>query len=192
MNEKVLVIETKKITEALDLPSTGFKELTDIEIFKKNIQFLDRNIAEYDPNFKQIIPYCAIRNSKGLLVVKRTKKQSEKRLHNKISIGIGGHINDSDLGEEIIENAMYRELFEELIMTREDILSVTPLGIINDDSNDVGKVHLGLAFEIFLNCDVSIREKDKMEGEVIPPSQLSDQKEKMETWSQILYQNHYE
>src|SRR4030042_1667445 len=60
--------------------------------------FAIREAAEKDPILKQIIPYGVIRSMEGkVLTYRRTKSSGEGRLHNKASIGIGGHINLDDM-----------------------------------------------------------------------------------------------
>lgn len=192
MDENVLVIKAHHLKESINLPKSGFVKLSDLDFLDNKTLFIKRSIAENDPNYKQIIPYCIVRNDKGILVVKRTQRQSEKRLHNKISIGIGGHINDCDTGEDIIKKAMYRELFEEVHIDYKDIISVKTIGFINDDTNDVGKVHIGVVFEIITHSELCIKETDKMIGEIQDPSVLVNLQDDMETWSKIVFENYYE
>ena len=50
---------------------------------------------EEDPCFKQVIPYLIIERDNGILVYQGTKA-GDARLHDRMSIGVGGHINDRD------------------------------------------------------------------------------------------------
>lgn len=109
--------------------------------------FMDRAEAENDPSHKQLIPYALFRHQGKFLNYMRSKSGGEARLHAKRSLGIGGHINPIDeredhLGLETYKAGVDREINEELIITGEYTQKIVAL--LNDDSNDVGKVHLGV------------------------------------------------
>lgn len=113
-------------------------------------KFIDRKEAEKSPEYKQIIPYGVIMKDNKILSYQRTKKSGENRLHDNFSIGFGGHINTED---EVVSNdpfdifvaAFHRELNEELEWGTSDRQYTSKLiGIISDNSNDVGQVHLGV------------------------------------------------
>ncbi len=156
-----------------------------------NSFFLDRDFAETDFSSRQLIPYAILRHQDSIYVLERKSKQSEKRLHNKLSIGIGGHINPIDLegNNDVIQNCLNREVNEEVKI--EGSYTADFIGIIIDNSTEVSKVHLGIAFEIRLdNPSVEIREVDKMSGKWIKLDEISHCFEQMETWSQIAL-DHY-
>ncbi|MBN1593614.1 MAG: phosphoesterase [Candidatus Coatesbacteria bacterium] len=167
----------RKVTEAaLEAAAAAFR-------------FVDRDSAENDPSLKQIIPYMIVRTDSAILLLKRLRKQSEQRLWDKYSIGIGGHLNPAD-GEtdfmDILECGMDRELNEEL----EIFFSFEPeiVGCINDDDTDVGSVHFGIVYQIHLEgIIVGIREKTKMSGEFADLKRLAEVRDNMESWSQIVF-----
>lgn len=117
--------------------------------------FMDRNLAEEDEKYLQIIPYCLIKNREIpplMLEYQRTSKTGEKRLVNKMSIGIGGHVNpvDSDHGETpekyfTLSNNIIREIREETGLTVRPVDVYKPIGIILLDEPAVCRVHIGLA-----------------------------------------------
>eukprot|EP00904_Undaria_pinnatifida_P001936 jgi/Undpi1/11743/HiC_scaffold_37.g14038.m1 len=115
-------------------------------------RFESRPVAEEQPAWKQPIPYCGVRCGDDVFVVQRRKGGTEQRLHGKKSIGIGGHVGPEDGAPgdpELLIRALQRELREELFLPSE-IPTPRFLGLINDDSNPVGSVHVGLAFELQL------------------------------------------
>ena len=63
---------------------------------RKNNFFVPRSAAEEDPTLKQLIPYAVFLHGGKILHYTRGAKSGEKRLVAKSSIGIGGHINDTD------------------------------------------------------------------------------------------------
>jgi predicted NUDIX family phosphoesterase len=147
--------------------------------------FMDRPRAEEDASHKQIIPYAVVRRGRRVLTLTRLAKQTEKRLHNKMSIGVGGHINPDGGLDGIVERGLRRELEEELHLRTE--IRIRPAGYINDDSTPVGSVHFGLVFDV--QCateDVAVRETDLMEGGFRDASELPALAERMETWSSLI------
>lgn len=118
---------------------------------KAGFKFIDRNKAEKDPSYKQIIPYIIIQTKDKTAIYKR--KGNEKRLHNLWSIGIGGHINPVDVAtkdtsfKKILTAGMTRELKEELSKSNiQDNIKFK--GVISEEITNVGKVHLGAVFKI--------------------------------------------
>lgn len=162
----------------------------DLEVFLDRIRahcrFLPRDAVEEDPSLKQIIPYVVVTRRDALFLLKRRTGQSEARLHNLYSIGVGGHINpsDEDAGEPV-GGGLKRELEEEIAIRGPYALS--PVGYLNDDSNAVGSVHFGLVFAARSGTDaVEVAEKDLMEGRFASLDEAWELREGMETWSQLL------
>ncbi|MCX7554907.1 hypothetical protein OS175_13590 [Marinicella sp. S1101] len=144
------------ICTASELVSTKIKGdgfiKTNEQIFDLNQLWIGpRPHLEEDENFKQIIPYVILSYQGKIAVYQRTKKGGESRLHNLNSIGFGGHIDAFDLAydtqgvinlDKTIETSAQREIDEELIVS--EIISKTHLGYILDNSNPVGRVHIGV------------------------------------------------
>lgn len=109
--------------------------------------FMDRATAEEDPGHKQIIPYCIFRHGGRFLRYTRGKSGGESRLHSLGSVGIGGHVNPIDasegrFGAEAYHAAVRREIDEELVI--DGGWDERIVALLNDDSNAVGRVHLGV------------------------------------------------
>ena len=104
-----------------------------------------RGDMEEDPAYKQLISYCIITNDDETLVYKRLEGGGESRLHGLLSIGVGGHMNDvaeeDDIEGKLRINAA-RELSEEVGLAEDDVKNIE-IHAINDDDNEVGKVHIG-------------------------------------------------
>ncbi|MDF1751797.1 MAG: hypothetical protein P1U89_03375 [Verrucomicrobiales bacterium] len=155
----------------------------------ENNFFLSRDLAEDDPGHKQIIPYAIFHHGSRILHYYRGGGSGEKRLASKGSIGIGGHVNDTDFEASSLDRDTYtvgveREIEEELIINcsyRQKII-----GLINDDSNDVGKVHLGVVHLVTLDGeDLKAGEDNISELGFQNFDQLSANRDKLETWSAI-------
>ena len=185
--ENVLTVKRELIAQFLPekgISSENCDKLVDIII--SNHEFLPRPEAENDPSHKQIIPYVVLCQDDKVFVTRRLKKGGESRLHGLLSLGVGGHINpeaDGD-GTDVLTRGMMREISEEVNVAQMGTL--TPRGIINDDTNEVGTVHLGLFYTLEVEGEVSIRETEKLEGFWLKRSELSEKLGEMETWSQFV------
>jgi len=113
-----------------------------MHIIEQEQEFHPRSLMESDPTFKQIIPYLVFTYKGSYFLMQRRSDASEQRLKNKFSLGIGGHIRKEDITSSDIISWAQREFHEEIAYS--GTYQVTPLGIINDDSTEVGRVHLGL------------------------------------------------
>jgi predicted NUDIX family phosphoesterase len=148
--------------------------------------FIDRPLAETSPQFKQIIPYVVIRHDDSYFLLQRTQKQTEARLHHKLSLGIGGHINPDT--PDLLDG-LQKELEEEVEVAGD--YDLTFVGILNDDTTEVGRVHLGAVYMLDAHAPtVTVRETEKMSGRWVPRDELAQHREAMETWSQIVYDSY--
>ena len=146
--EQVMVVESDALAPWIEGP---FSEIWRNAVYVHALQhhrFLDRPVAEQDPTWRQVIPYVLVRHAHRWLLLRRTSKQTETRLHHRLSLGVGGHINPTDpTGEDdIIQSGMKRELEEEIRLHGQ--YSVRYIGVLCDDADDVSRVHLGLVFVI--------------------------------------------
>lgn len=194
MEELVFVIPTDELWKLITYKEKGLiKENS--EVLKRiilNGLFRKRSELEEDPSFKQIIPYAIISNKESFCLFKRTSKQTEKRLHNKFSIGVGGHMNPSnskESKEQYLINELKRELFEEVKLLNGCLIEdIEFIGFINDDTISVGSVHIGLLYNIHVsNKDVVINETDKMTADWIDKPDLAEFYEGMEMWTKITF-----
>jgi predicted NUDIX family phosphoesterase len=147
-----------------------------------------RRRAEEDSTFKQIIPYCVVRHKEDVLLLRRLKTQGEKRLHNKLSIGVGGHINPVDVEGDLLELGCEREMAEEIAIGGRYRKRV--VGFINDDATAVGSVHFGVVYRVDLeDRSVQVREAKMMEGSLTPIVEvrhLAATGAEFETWSSLV------
>lgn len=188
MHEDILVVEEKFIKDLLG-HKPGLIKINQSAVLKRIREhglFKERNSVEHDPTYKQIIPYITMYNDRNeILTLKRLETQSEKRLHNKLSLGVGGHVNaqDSKNPLQAFEKGMKREIAEEVNVTTKDELEF--LGLIYDQTTDVGQVHLGLAYKVKVDF-FGINEKDKFEYSWKTLEELKQQRYLMENWSSFI------
>ena len=151
-------------------------------------RYMDRDLAEDSPQYKQIIAYAIFRHAGRILAYARTPKGGETRLHNKMSLGIGGHINPVDGLTDSISTylaGMEREIREEISFSGTATQQL--YAVINDDTNEVGSVHLGIVhlFELD-NEEVAPNEKALAELGFHSLDELAGPLyERLETWSAI-------
>jgi predicted NUDIX family phosphoesterase len=168
------------------------------EVLKSIVQnglFLRRSEAEEDSSFKQIISYAIISNKDSYYLFKRTSGQREKRLHNKFTLGAGGHMNpdgSTEPNEQYFTDQLKRELSEEVRLLNGCLIEeIEFIGFINDDTIPVGRFHTGLLYHIRVsNKEVYINETDKMSAEWTDKSRLAEFYEGMETWSRIIFDSY--
>ncbi len=181
MKEKVLVIPSDTVRSFEE----GLIEISE-EVATNLIEsgfFVSRSEAETNEEWRQVIPYVAFLDGEKILLVKRTENQSEKRLHNLYSIGIGGHVNETDGKDPLLafKNGLNREINEEIDV---DIHRLKFIGLINDLSKEVSRVHIGF-FYIAEAKVKGIREKENFEWRMIDLMDLEKFEEGMENWSKI-------
>lgn len=191
MSEMILVTDARLIEGlygASDEKLLYAKEEDFLRAVDEAHAFLPRENMENDPTKKQIIAYCVIEKGDFVFMTRRLKKQTEKRLHDRHSIGIGGHINTSDLidGVNVVKEGLLRELNEEVYIDPD--YETEFLGIINDNSTSVNSVHAGACYRIKLKSgDCSVKETEKMEGFWVKKSELKNYYDVLEGWSQIVF-----
>ena len=196
MKEEMVLVVRRSLLESLGI----FQGLQfDVERYlepmlsRQNNFFAPRSSAETDPSLKQIIPYAILVSRGKVLRYKRGKKSGEQRLVAKGSIGIGGHMNDRDEGLFALDKDAYlagvqREIDEELVVERPLVNRVVAL--INDDSNEVGEVHLGVVHVLELASSSAEKRESMILGiDFLTAEQLRAERETLETWSQICVDN---
>ena len=151
--------------------------------------FLPRARAEADPTYKQLIPYVLLVHAGQVLHYVRGKRGGENRLHARGSIGVGGHLNDADENlfswdADAYRAGVAREVAEEL--TLQTTYRERVVALLNDDSNEVGRVHFGVVHVFDLTTDrVAPREAAITQLEFLTPDELRARRENLETWSQL-------
>lgn len=149
---------------------------------------MPRLVAETDPRFKQIVCYVVLRSGGSVFNYRRSAKAGERRLAGLRSIGVGGHLNVGDVGDQIgldgLRRGISRELAEEVTLAEEP--PIRYLGIINDDTTDVGRVHIGLiALAELAEPRVSLRDPTLLDGRFDRPETLVARSSSFEGWSQL-------
>jgi predicted NUDIX family phosphoesterase len=152
-----------------------------------NVSYLNRSEAEQDKRFKQLIPYALIICNGKILRYRRGKGGQETRLHGLYSVGVGGHISEEDNGLFAgglgYHDAMRRELMEEVDI---DVTKEVAVGVINDDSTEVGYVHLGVVHIVHATEEAVAGNRSGIVGpEFIPISDAVKDPSAYESWSRF-------
>jgi len=184
-DEQILVVPRKAIFQEEAWQGLHIPEDTSfIEHVLAHKTFQPREMMEYDPQYKQIIPYLVFHHAGKLFLMQRSADAREQRLQNRYSIGIGGHVRQEDMQTDNIVDWAHREFHEEVAY--DGAIQPTFLGILNDDSNEVGKVHA--AFVYLLHGDsanISIKSEMKS-GTLVSLQGCLAYQDRMESWSQIV------
>jgi len=190
-DENVLVVRRSLFDELGSFHGLHFEPQRYIDSFLKreNNFFLQRAKAENDPTHKQIIPYAIIACGDNVLHYVRGKKAGEQRLAAKGSIGIGGHMNDADESLFAWDEAAYRAGVEREV--NEEIKIESPfedriVALLNDDTTEVGRVHLGVV-HVFKLAEPKVQKREAMITNLgfLSADELKARHETLETWSQI-------
>ena len=189
MAEKVLVLPRAAVpggTSFHGIRSTDGAALDHLRAaIARHGVYLDRPTAEADPAYKQLIPYVVVRDGDDVFLMHRTDAGGDPRLHGKASIGVGGHLNPVDHGEDALMTGLRREWDEELVADWEPDFEL--VGLLNDDANPVGAVHLGVVFTVdAAGRAVAVRENDKLVGGFANREALAASWDRLETWSVLV------
>ena len=194
MGQLVLVCETSLMRKIGRFQgySLSIGEYVNTLLDPINNFFLERDCAERDHDYKQLIPYVVLRFGDLVFSYVRGRKSTESRLIAMRSIGVGGHIEPADQSLFSSDREMYleaarREVNEEVQLG--SLYHESIVALINDDSTDVGKVHLG----IMHIWDLAEPKVTKREGLItqsgfVPIDKLKANLDELETWSQIALQ----
>lgn len=197
LEELVFAVPTDELWKLITYKEQGLIK-GNSEVLNKVVQsgvFRKRSVLEEDPSFKQLITYAIIAFNESYCLFKRRSGQTEKRLHNKFTLGAGGHMNPgilNETGEQYIINELKRELFEEVRLLNGCLIEdIKFIGFINDDTIPVGRHHIGLSYHIRVtNKNIVINETDKMTSDWIDKADMAEFYDVMETWSKILFDNY--
>ena len=190
-DENVLVVKRELFDQLGSFHGLNFepRKYLDALLSRGNNFFLPRAQAENDPTHKQIVPYAIIVHGGTVLHYVRGKKVGEQRLVAKGSIGIGGHLNDSDESLFAWDEAAYRagverEVAEEIRI--ETVYDDRIVALLNDDTTEVGRVHLGIV-HVFKLVEPKVQKREAMITSLafITKDELIERRDSLETWSQL-------
>ncbi len=183
-DEEVLVVPRSTVIEG-----TGWRGVSEtglagaLTAIERHGRFASRSAMERDPSFKQVIPYLVLRDGQRYFLMRRTRAGGDERLHDRYSIGIGGHLNP---GDRDVDGGLRREWREEIDASFMPDFRV--VGLLNDDESDVGSVHLGIVYVAdAAGREVAVRETDKLDGRFAAPGEVAAVRNGLETWSALVF-----
>jgi predicted NUDIX family phosphoesterase len=189
--ENILVVKRAVFDELGSFEGLNFEpqKYLNALLSRGNNFFLARRLAETDPSHKQIIPYVLVAFQDKVLYYVRGKKAGEQRLVAKGSIGIGGHMNETDESLFALDEAAYRAGVEREV--NEEIRIGAPfqdriVALLNDDSTEVGQVHLGIV-HVFKLAEPKVEKREAMITNLVflGKNELLARRDSLETWSQF-------
>jgi len=158
-----------------------------LSIIAEHQESMARNLAELDPSYKQIVSYMIFTFDSKIFVMQRKNQASEQKLANKLSIGIGGHMTQQDIQGETLFDWIHREFDEEVSYTGN--LAMHTLGILNDDSNEVGQRHIAIV--VLLqgdNGDITLNGDEHKSGQLLSMEECFERFDEFENWSKLVLQ----
>ena len=183
-DEEVLVVPRSAVIDG-----AGWHGITDVGLagvlaaVEQHGRFEPRAAMERDPSYKQVIPYLVLRDGRRYFLMRRTRAGGDERLHDRYSIGIGGHLNPGD-GD--VEGGLLREWREEIEASFVPDFGI--VGLLNDDESDVGSVHLGIVYVAdAAGRPVGVRETAKLDGRFAEPAEVAAVRRDLETWSALVF-----
>ena len=189
-DENILVVKRSLFDELGSFEGLNFEpqKYLNALLSRGNNFFLPRSKAETDPSHKQIIPYVLIVCGDKVLHYIRGKKAGEQRLVAKGSIGIGGHMNDTDESLFAWDEAAYRAGVEREV--NEELRIESPfhdriVALLNDDATEVGRVHLGIV-HVFKLAEPKVEKREAMITNLsfLTHEELRQRRDALEGWSQ--------
>lgn len=198
IKEPVLCISQEALAEQR-IPTTGMGilafdwdkvDLDHIALLSRSVcdNPKHKSVGEY---FPQIIPYIVVRNQEGKILTYSRGKGTEDRLHAFRSIGFGGHIDFVDVFNHpsnlisAIQVGADREITEELVADGNITNNIKPDNIIIDYTNDVGKVHVGVLFDITLD-EVNTDTYEISDAMWLSLDEIKQSSSKYENWSRLV------
>lgn len=146
--------------------------------------FLERTQAEQDPTYRQVIPYALVRYQGRYFLMRRNQGGGEARLHNQYTLGVGGHINPEDMGQNPLLAGLRREMLEEVGLSR---YRAEPIGLIVMDDTPVSRVHAGVVFVVDAEEEPRVIEVEKLEGYLVSLDDAQIVYERLESWSRLVF-----
>jgi predicted NUDIX family phosphoesterase len=184
-DERVYVVPRAAVIDAAGwhgLRTDGLDAFVDA--LERDGGYEPRAAMEIDRDYKQVIPYLVLRDGERYFLMQRTTAGADARLHGRFSIGIGGHLNPGDGG---LLGGLRREWDEEL--EADFVPSFRLVGLLNDDTTDVGSVHLGAVYLAdAAGRPVWVRETEKLTGSFVEPSGVEAVIDRLETWSRLVFE----
>jgi predicted NUDIX family phosphoesterase len=190
-NENVLVVRRSLFDELGGFNGLNFspRKYLDAILARGNNFFLPRAKAETDPTHKQIIPYVLLAFENKVVHYVRGKKAGEQRLVAKGSIGIGGHMNEGDESLFALDEAAYRAGVEREVSEEVNVETAFEdriVALLNDDTTEVGQVHLGVV-HVFKLREPKVEKREAMITNLafLDKQELVARRDALESWSQI-------
>lgn len=155
-SENVLVIEEDGYRDVLDFQGIDVLHNERIKslLASEALHYMPRTAAETYDNAKQFVTYTIIQNQTRVLSFRRGQyNRAANFLRGALCIGFGGHVTETDMDifsfrDRGIRANAAREISEEIRFKdgrpQIDPSKIEVIGILNDDSSDVGVRHLGV------------------------------------------------
>lgn len=181
-NESIIVVPANIINSIYHKLISPILE-NEIHVILDNSFCYQREIAEKDERYKQLVAYLIITYQNNIFLVQRKSSCSEQRLAKKYSIGIGGHLQQIDIEKSFLEWGI-REFHEEVFY--KDKIEISNFLIINDNSNSVGKTHLGIVYKVIIHSQNILLKNELHSCQFCSLDDIQKYNSLLEPWSQYI------
>ena len=163
-----------------------------LEEIEQSFSWLHRPKAEESDDVVQAIPCVFVRDKEKRYCVFRRVREDRPDMSKKLSLIIGGHIDEAPNAESFIaaiSSNLMREIDEEIGINPEQ--PPQPVGVIIDGSSIVASRHVAFLHEMVAEA-VSTRapeefsKKSKFTGEFMNASWLGQRRDEFDPWSRIV------
>lgn len=186
-DEQILVVPRVNLFDGAVVQ--GFLPEHDFSLYQERIsshsQFLPRSLMETDLTYKQIIPYLIFSYQDQFFLMQRKSTASEQRLKDKFLLGVGGHLRQEDMVGATIAEWALREMHEEIAY--DGTYTMQPLGIINDERDLVGQVHIGFVFLVHADQPTFSVKSELKQGRLVSKNEVVEFYDRLESWSQMTF-----
>lgn len=197
MHEQTQLILAATAARLLLDGKSGFVPMSErraaLVLERAGLWFGPRAELENEEGFRQIIPYVVLQVGSHLVRYTRTRSGKEARLHDLVSIGLGGHVDLSDVVTRdsridllgTLGRAAKREVSEEVGNLK--VEHMRWIGMLVDDTTAVGRVHVGFVALWRLGEAPNRRPEEAIGGlETEAIADLEANLDRLETWSAML------
>ena len=167
-----------------------------IEKIENTFSWLDRPDAERSNDWVQAIPCVFIRDHEGKYCVLRRVQNSRNDLNKKLSLVVGGHIDEThDHGsfQTAMSSNLIRELEEEIGIIPQE--SPRPIGVIIDYSSieasrHVAFLHAMKSQQVSPKASEEFAMRSKYKGAFVDAPKLTEMRDKFDPWSKLLIEEY--
>ncbi len=156
------------------------------KLAQENPLWMKRDEAEDNREVQQVIPWTIFRWNNYYLELKKKQEGPHTRLYNKYSLGFGGHVFKHEMDKVGSLDEWIKERFLQE-MEYKGNLTVSTLGVVNDNTDELGSGHFGIVYLIEGDSNL-VSSRKNLQIRLSPLSEFTgDDVRYWDRWSQMVY-----